>query len=296
MDMKVRAPTVDGIFYPAEAPSLSALVGELLRLAEEGPGGARCIVSPHAAYAFSGEVAAAAYHAAAGRAVERVVLLGPVHREPAERLSLPESEAFQTPLGACEVDGPFLEKLAGASPRFLFDDIPHLEEHCLEVQLPFVQVLFPQARIAPVLMGKSVPALVQALAEALRQALARDADGTLIVASANMTLSRPLEQGARELAAALELIRAGEGQALLEAAARRSVSTCGAGCIAAILSLESLWGGRAEILKLGDSLAAGGDRRKVVQYAAIAFGSVEHGANPDSRGTRDPAEGGQADD
>jgi len=294
--MKIRASTVDGIFYPAEAAPLSALVGELLRLAESGPGGARCIVSPHAAYAFSGEVAAAAYRAAAGRAVERVVLLGPVHREPAERLCLPESEAFQTPMGSCEVDGTFLEKLAQASPRFLFDDIPHLEEHCLEVQLPFVQALFPRARIAPVLLGKPAPALVQALAEALRQALARDSDGTLIVASANMTLSRPLEQSARELAAALELIRSGDGEALLQAASRRSVSTCGAGCIAAILSLERLWGGRAEILKLGDSLAAGGDRRKVVQYAAIAFGNAKHGTNPDSRGTRDPAAGGEGDD
>lgn len=294
--MKVRASTVDGIFYPAEAQALSALVGELLALAEAPPDGARSIISPHAAYSISGEVAAAAFQAAAGRVPERVVLIGPVHREPADRLILPDSEAFQTPLGSCEVDGPFLRKLAQASPRFLFDDIPHLEEHCLEVQLPFVQTLFPRARIVPVLMGKSGPALTQVLAAALRQTLAPELDGALIVVSANMTRSRPLEQGGRELEAALELIRAGDGEALVEAAARRSISTCGAGCIAAILSLERLWGGKAEVLKVGDSLAAGGDRRKVVHYAAVAFEGVDHGTNPDIRRTRDPATGGQGGD
>jgi AmmeMemoRadiSam system protein B len=294
--MKVRASTVDGIFYPAEAAALSALVGELLRLTEARSVGARCIISPHAAYAFAGEVAAAAFQAAAGRAVERVVLIGPVHREPADCLSLPESEAFQTPLGSCEVDLPFLKQLAGTNPRFLFDDIPHLEEHCLEVQLPFVQTLYPRARIAPVLMGKLGPALVHILADALQQTLAPQLDGTLIVVSANMTQSRPLEQGGRELAAALELIRAGDGETLLAAAARRSLSTCGAGCIAAILAFERHRGVQAEVLKLGDSLAAGGDRRKVVHYAAIAIGSRDHGANPDIGRTRDPAAGGQGDD
>jgi AmmeMemoRadiSam system protein B len=296
MEMKVRASTVEGIFYPAEAAALSALVVELLRRSEARSGGARCIISPHAAYNFAGEVAAAAFQAAAGRTVERVVLIGPVHREPADCLNLPESEAFQTPLGSCEVDLPYLKQLAGTNPRFLFNDIPHLEEHCLEVQLPFVQTLYPRARIAPVLMGKPSPVLVATLADALRQTLAPQLDGTLIVVSANMTQSRPLEQGGRELAAALELIRAGDGEALLAAAARRSLSTCGAGCIAAILSLERHRGVQAEILKLGDSLAAGGDRRKVVHYAAIAFGSADHGADADIRGTRDPAAGGQGDD
>jgi AmmeMemoRadiSam system protein B len=144
-------------------------------------------------------------------------------------------------------------------------------------------------------MGKSGRALADALAGALRQALGLR-PGALIVASANMTRSRPLEQGGRELEAALAMIRAGDGEALIDAAARRSVSTCGAGCIAAILSLERLWGGKAEVLKLGDSLAAGGDRRKVVHYAAVAFGSVENGTNPDIRGTGDPAAGGQGGD
>jgi AmmeMemoRadiSam system protein B len=294
--MKVRASTVDGIFYPAEARDLSAMVEELLALAQAPSDGARSIISPHAAYSVSGEVAAAAFRAAAGRMPDRVVLIGPVHREPADRLILPESEAFQTPLGCCEVDGPMLRELAQASPRFLFADLPHLEEHCLEVQLPFVQTLFPRARIVPVLMGKSGSALAQLLAAGLRQTLSPRPGGALIVASANMTRSRPLEQGGRELAATLELIRAGDGEALVEAAARRSVSTCGAGCIAAILSLERLWGGKAEVLKLGDSLAAGGDRRRVVHYAAVAFGSVEHGTNPDIRGARDPVAGGPGGD
>ena len=291
--MKVRASTVDGIFYPAEREELAALVRRLLAGAAGAQGAgtepACCVISPHAAYDYSGAVSAAAFQAAAGRAVERVVLLGPVHREPADRLFLPESAAFQSPLGEVEVDGEAVRTLAGFDPAFALDDIPHLEEHCLEVQLPFVQIVFPQARIVPVLMGRPSPALVNVLASSLRKVFTPFLNRSLVVVSANMTSYRPREQGAVELEAVLELIRSGDWQALVDRSARKSISSCGAGCIAAILSLEKQVGARANILKTASSLELNGDERKVVHYAAIAFERTNHGTNPDGRGAGGPA-------
>lgn len=294
--MRVRAPTVDGIFYPAERQELDTRIRNLLAAAGGGAGQACCVISPHAAYDYSGELTAAAFQAAAGRRVERAVLLGPVHREPADRLFLPDSRAFQTPLGLAEIDEEALRRLAEFDKAFAVDDIPHLEEHCLEVQLPFLQIVFPGARIVPVLMGRSTPELVDVLASALGELFSPELERTLAVVSANMTAYRPREQGEAEMAAVLELIRTGDWQTLIDRTGRRSVSSCGAGCIAAILSLERRVGAVASVLKTGSSLELNGDERKVVHYAAVAFERKNHGTDPDSRGTGHAAADGPGGD
>jgi MEMO1 family protein len=269
--MRVRAPTVDGIFYPAEPEALAERVSGLL--AGSGPAGtAGMLISPHAAYEYSGALAAAAFQAAARRPVERVLLLGPVHREASERLLLPESEAFQTPLAVTPVDLEAVRRLASRDPCFVLDDIPHLEEHCLEVQLPFLQTLFPQALLVPVLMGRPSVRLAGVLAEALRQELALAAERTLVVVSANLTCYRPREQSQREAEDLLAMIRAGLWRDILKETDRKNLSSCGAGCIAAILAVEQELGARAQVLRLASSLDLSDDERRVVQYGAIAFG------------------------
>jgi AmmeMemoRadiSam system protein B len=293
--MRVRASTVDGIFYPAEPAALAERVRGLL--AGGGPAGtASLLISPHAAYDYSGAVAAAAFQAAARRPVARVLLLGPVHREASERLLLPESEAYQTPLGLCPVDLEAVQRLASRGPCFVFDDIPHLEEHCLEVQLPFLQTLFPQAVLVPVLMGRPSARLAEMLAEALRQELALQPERTLVVVSANLTCYRPREQSRREAQALLAMIRAGLWRDILEETDRKKLCSCGAGCIAAILALGQELGPRAEVLKLASSLDVSNDERRVVQYGAIAFGRTADGEISDSRGTQAPAESGPGGD
>lgn len=294
--VRVRASTVDGIFYPAEQPELSSLVRDLLERCEVPAGEACSIISPHAAYQYSGVVSAAAFKAASCRSVNRVVLIGPVHREPVEGLILPESQAFQTPLGACRVGETLLRELAARSPGFVFDDIPHLEEHCLEVQLPFLQQLFPQAEIVPVLMGQASPALIQTLSDAFLQVFENLLDSTLFVVSANMTSYTSREQGEAELAAVLGLIRQGDWQVLVDGTSKRSISSCGAGCIAAILSLQQHLGGKSEILKLASSLAVNGDQKKVVHYAAVAFERASHGADPVNRGEKTTTKDGPGGD
>ena len=293
--MRVRASTVDGIFYPAEREALAERVGGLL--AGSGRAGtAGCLISPHAAYEYSGALSAAAFQAAAGGAVERVLLLGPVHRESSDRLLLPESEAYQTPLATTAVDLQTVRRLASRDPCFALDDIPHLEEHCLEVQLPFLQTLFPRALLVPVLMGRPDARLVGVLADALREEAALAPERTLIVVSANLTGYRPREQGQREAQALLAMIRGGDWRAILSETDRKNLSSCGAGCIAAILAVEQELGSRAEILKLASSLDVSDDERRVVHYGAIAFGRINHGTIPDSRGTRRAAEGGAGGD
>jgi AmmeMemoRadiSam system protein B len=270
----VRPSTVEGIFYPGEKDTLSARLHDLLNHTETGTGPLQklySIIVPHAAMDYCGRIAAPAYKAAADRTIETVVLLGPVHRELEEAVLLPQSQIFQIPLGSMEVDETDLKKLATFSPAFRVDDIPHLEEHCLEAQLPFVRHLFPRARIVPILLGKPTRSLVELLTDALWTLYEERIASTLFVVTANMTSNIDEKNGQQQAARVIGWISSGDWQSLIEAAEAKRISSCGAGCVAAILLLNSRLGGTINLLAQGSSLPMVQDPKKVVHYAAFVL-------------------------
>ncbi len=114
----VRPPAVAGLFYPADPARLRAEVSGLLANAEltAAPAGLRpkALVAPHAGYAYSGAVAAAAFAALGegmARAVRRVVVIGPSHHAAFRGIAVPTAQAFATPLGRVPVDREALSNL-----------------------------------------------------------------------------------------------------------------------------------------------------------------------------------------
>ena len=101
---KTRPATVEGLFYPADKDELLSRTQELLDRASTPPGRASAIITPHAAFDYSGHIAAEAFKAAAQRTIKTAVLLGPVHRDLSDAIILPESTKFHTPLGDIAVD------------------------------------------------------------------------------------------------------------------------------------------------------------------------------------------------
>ena len=275
-DKHVRPSTIEGIFYPEEREVLSARLIDLLDHNDMPVASKRSpysIIVPHAALEYCGQIAAAAYRTVADRQIDTVVLLGPVHREPEPSVLLPQSQKFQTPLGDAEVDEISLKKLAELAPAFRIDDIPHLEEHCLEAQLPFVQHLFPKARILPILLGKQSRSLVKALSDSLWALFAERISSTLFIVTANMTSNADEAHGNRETEQVIDWVAQGDWQSLIEAAESRRISSCGAGCVAAILLFNEKLGGEVEILRRGSSLPMVRDPKKVVHYAAFIIQS-----------------------
>ena len=273
-DKRVRPSTIEGIFYPDEKDALSARVIGLLDHSDSAPVSGQSpysIIVPHAALDYAGRIAAAAYKTVADRKIDTVVLLGPVHREPERAVFLPQSQMFQTPMGLVGVDETALSKLAGFSASFRVDDIPHLEEHCLEAQLPFVQQLFPRARILPILLGRPTRTLVQLLSDSLWQLYSRRITSTLFVVTANIT-SNTEEKGAeKEAEQVTNWITDGDWQSLIEAAEHKRISSCGAGCLAVILLMNDRLGGRVRLLRQASSLPMVKDPKKVVHYASFAL-------------------------
>ena len=274
---RARPPIVDGLFYPAEKGPLAAMVEDLLARSRTAPSAAFAIVSPHAGYAYAGGVMASAYRALRLRPVRTAILIGPVHRDPVEGLFLPESRVFSTPLGEVPVDRKAVETLLASDPLFAANDVPHLEEHCLEVQLPFLVHLFPHAAIVPILMGSQGAAAVNALANALRLTFADSRDYTAVVATANMASYMTGRDVESENGALEELIAGRDWRGILSARDSGKISACGAGAIATALSLAGE-DCRVELLDRASSRGRDEEPDRAVHYAAVGVwdGALAH--------------------
>jgi hypothetical protein len=181
-----RPPAVAGAFYPADAAALRQQVDDLLAAAGKPAAAARAIVVPHAGYVYSGATAATGFAALREAAPRRIILLGPSHQASFAGGALPDRslDSFATPLGEIAIDGDAVTRLRG-NADFQGPPRAHDREHCLEVELPFLQVVAPGARIVPVLVGEETDAatsrrMARALAELLDPA-------TAIVVSSDFT-------------------------------------------------------------------------------------------------------------
>lgn len=270
---KIRASIVEGLFYPAAAEDLKLQIEQLLEEAPNAPAEAGLIISPHAALQYAGDVAACAFKAAAKRKIKTAVIIGPQHRDHFDQIILPESEFFQTPLGTIPVNMDLVDELLTCSTKISCNDIPHLEEHCLEIQLPFIQTLFPQADIVPVLMASQKTDTVKLLANALKLTFKERICSTLFIVTANITSdsssNRPTPP-TPEPNFALDLIKRKDWQGILKAAAQKQITTCGAGGIAALLSLQSFFGNEVTLLMEKNSSQVAQSCENSIHYAAIA--------------------------
>jgi len=168
-----RRPTAAGVFYPASRDELTRRLGELFDAQRAGTprgvsrhGHVKAIVAPHAQYDASGVVAATAWaRAVAHRAhIQRLIVLGPTHHVPFSGVAAPLIEAFETPLGALEIDRVAIET-ARRWPQLFLSDMPHDQEHSIEVQLPFAQALLEAPMLVPLLIGDASDEEVAAVLE-----------------------------------------------------------------------------------------------------------------------------------
>jgi MEMO1 family protein len=255
----VRRPAVAGMFYPGSPSELRSTVEDLLRDVPRDRGPApKAVIAPHAGYVYSGPTAAVAFQALAGRRLERVIVLGPAHRVPVHGLALSGADAFATPLGEVPVD----TKGAGAVsdlPQVTIFPEAHAPEHSLEVELPFLQVLFPGVPVLPIVVG-------DADGEEVAEVLDRVWGGpeTAIVISSDLSHYLPYDVARRVDRETADEILALEGPL-------HSRQACGAGPINGLMVAARRRGMMPRLLDLRNSGDTAGDRGRVVGYGAFAF-------------------------
>ncbi len=265
-ESNVRAAAVAGLFYPESPQDLRDAVKTYLdgpRVAVGGPGASympKALIVPHAGFIYSGPIAGTAYASleSGSRALRRVVLLGPSHHTWFSGLAIPSVEAFETPLGIVPLDQAALGQLRGL-PEVVVSDEPHALEHSLEVQLPFIQLMAPEAKLVPIVAGQATPAAVDAALELLW-----GGDETLIVASSDLSHYSSY--------ATAQTSDAATAQAILNCREDlQGHQACGCVVINGLARAIRKRGLRAELLDLRNSGDTAGDKRRVVGYGAFGF-------------------------
>ena len=264
----VRPPAVAGQFYPADPEELETLVQRLLNEADapqdcEDYPLVKAIIAPHAGYPYSGPIAASAYvHLACSDVpVKRFILIGPAHYAPVRGLAISGAAAFDTPFGRVPVDERARAAVL-ALPGVTVDDAAHEPEHCLEVHLPFLQELFLDFSIVPLLAGWDSGEAVAATIDALW-----NGPETRIIISSDLS-----HYNSHDTAQRLDRETAGTIVALRPEALREDCA-CGREAIAGLLVAASHRGLVAQQVDLRNSGDTGGPRNRVVGYGAFTFSS-----------------------
>jgi len=279
----IRGPAVAGQFYPARAARLKADVTDLLDRSQP-PREALAVVVPHAGYVYSGPVAGAVY----GRVSipETVALLGPNHTGRGVPVSVWPGGAWRTPLGDVEVDEAFVAALLERFPPAAGDESAHMLEHSLEVQLPFLQVLRPEVRIAPIILSVDSLTTILRLGEALAEVVAAHPCAVLLVASTDMTHFQPQEVAERYDRLALDRVLALDPEGLWQVVLENDISMCGYMPTTAVLACARARGAAsAELVRYETSGDRTGDRGNVVGYAGVIVGARSAGTAAGPRGS-----------
>lgn len=260
---RVREPAVATRLYPRDSVELRAQVEAFLAAAASPvPSAApKAIIAPHAGYLHSGSVAASAYATLASvrDTIKTVVLAGPAHFVPVTGVAVSSASAFVTPLGPVNLDLEVSDRLRSL-PFVSVSDAAHRPEHCLEVQLPFLQIVLRDFRILPLLVGETSAEQIAQLLD-----LVWGGPETLIIISSD--LSHYLDP-----ARASRLDRA--TAKAIEACAPERISTnqaCGRAAIAGLLIAARRHRLSPRTLDLRHSGDSGGPRDRVVGYGAFVF-------------------------
>lgn len=272
----IRKPVCAGSWYDSNPDALSLQLERCLLQAEttaptEGIIG---LVAPHAGYVYSGQIAAHAYRLVHGKDYDTVIIIGTAHHYGFRGCSIYPKGGYETPLGVAEIDEILASEISKVS-GYKFIPKAHAEEHSVEMQVPFIQKVLPEAKIVPIVMGTPSKITILSLAAAFSKTLS--GKKVLIVASTDLSHFFPKEKANTVDTETLSLMESMDTDTIIKKMEQRENIMCGGGPVAAVLLYAKQVGApKVEILKYADSSQVGGDETRVVGYMAAAVYAGEN--------------------
>jgi AmmeMemoRadiSam system protein B/AmmeMemoRadiSam system protein A len=268
---RIREPVFAGSWYPSDSSDLRQMVTGFLKGAQKRKleGDIVALWVPHAGYPFSGKIAALAFKQLEGETFETVIVAGPSHRYYFEGISVFDRGHYRTPLGLIPIDTVLADQLKSASDNIYYRPKAHAQEHCVEVELPFLQEVLGDFKLVPVVFGNSSAEEIKDFGEALMDILG--AQKRLLVLSADLSHYHSYDR-ARELdMAGLEAVRNLDAEDLAEKlnSGKAELDAPGA-AIAMIMAVRGLGAEKAVLLEYANSGDVMGDKARVVGYGALA--------------------------
>ncbi len=289
VDAKVRQPAFAGQFYPADSSKLAKAIDYFLKDAVQNNfGNPIALIAPHAGYIYAGQIIADSYNQVKNYKYDLIVILGTNHTTAGfNKIGIYPGTGFQTPLGISEIDTLAAEELIKADADCIYSEEIHDREHSIEVQLPFIQHLFPKAKILPVVVGEPNMKLCTNFGNALANILrSRNA---LIIASSDLSHYPAFEDAIRVDKKTLEAAASFDPEnfekeinsSMSADISNLSTCACGEGPIIAVMTAAKNLGANCGTIvsyaNSGNSLV--GSRQKVVGYGSVVF-SVSNEKQP----------------
>jgi AmmeMemoRadiSam system protein B len=269
----VRQPAVAGLFYPSDSFKLRTEINNMLSGIESKPFTKKIvgIVSPHAGYIYSGQTAAYGFSLLKDKDYKKVIIISPSHREYFPGVSIYNGDAYKTPLGAVEVDKVLAKRIVDGSKIVFFGIEGHKQEHAVEVQIPFLQVVLKQFRIVPIVMGDQGKPYIDDLAQQVANAVAED---TLIVASSDLSHFYSKDKASELDSLAAQDISDFNYDKFVSDLEKGKCEACGGGPIAVLMKAAAmLHKNKSMLLNRSDSGDVSGDNSEVVGYlSAVIYG------------------------
>lgn len=160
MEKTIKQPSVAGLFYPADTVDLIKQIDYIKGTNRNFyKNSTRAVIVPHAGFGFSGNLAYEAINLL-NRKVKNIFIFAPAHRVGFDGIALSSYEKWGTPLGEIELNQEIVDELLKKNGVRVFDDA-FVQEHSVEVQVPFIQAVFDDVKIIPILMGKVHPRVIE---------------------------------------------------------------------------------------------------------------------------------------
>ncbi len=262
-----RKPAVAGQFYSSNPSHLSDEVTgylEKIDVKQRAIG----VISPHAGLMYSGSVAGAVFSRI--EIPRTFIVLSPNHTGLGSPISIMSQGVWEVPTGKLEIDEKISSELLKKCRLIEDDSLAHQREHSIEVQLPFIIELSPDARIVPVTMMTDSLETCRILGESLADVIDSSGYDVTIVASSDMTHYEE-DSYARSLdRIAIDRILALDPEGLFNVVINKNISMCGFGPATTMLfAAKKLGAQRAELVKYMTSGDISGDYGHVVGYAGM---------------------------
>lgn len=269
----VKEPSAAGTFYPSDEKTLKEMVDGFLVRAEGQPveGKLIALISPHAGYQFSGQVAAYAYKHLAEREINTVILIGPTHHKAFNGASVCAEGSMRTPLGNIKVNEKIARSLINEKASVSFNPDAFEKEHSLEVQLPFLQQTLKNFKIVPIVIGSPTNESFEFLTEKLIEILGKD-EKTIIIASTDLSHYHDYETAVRMDGKIIDAVERMSSEEVGRYLMAGEGEMCGEYPVILTMAVARGVGATNGLLfKYANSGDVTGEKGRVVGYAAIGL-------------------------
>ncbi len=266
--MVVRKPIVSGSFYPGRKDELAQVISDYTgdaTGAEEGYGG----IAPHAGYAYSGATAGKLFSSL--KLNDTIILIGPKHNYAGAEYAVWDIGSWETPLGSVAIDEAVAEEILSYGSPLVSDKDAHLPEHSLEVLLPFIQSINPEAKIVPIAVGPMNENARIKMSTAIAKSLSKTG-GCSIIVSSDMSHYVSAQVANHLDRLAIDQMLSMNPPGLITTVQDNRISMCGVWPAALGMTVMSeLGASKGELVDYTNSGEISGDLGHVVGYAAVKF-------------------------